>query len=161
MKAKAIKLPEREKGEKGKYGGMGGKRNYMRVLLTNQYLDCNTVGDIFMSMNETNKWDFGKTDLANAYTIKHVLTGLYLTSNEKGELFGSIDLNSTYQKWYLYSTKTDTLYAYQNASNSLFIYADFTGNVYLDESQETTLENGVLKGEGTGFMFTFQNFPKK
>ena len=157
-KGKALKLPEKLD---SKYMGMGGKKNYMRIYVSSQYLDCNTIGDIYMSINTTNKWDFQKTDLDGAYTIKHINTGLYLTSNEKGELFGAINLDSTYQKWYLYKTKTDNLYAYQNASNNLYIFSDLRGKIYLDEEEPSTEVNGTIKGEGTGYMYTFQNFPKK
>ena len=87
------------------------------------YLDSNNVGDVYFSATHLIKWEFTKTDIDGGYYIKHIPTGLYLTSNGKGDLFTSIELNSTFQKWYVHTTTeldiTDIRTAVMNCSSLL------------------------------------------
>ena len=62
---------------------MGGKKCYMRNTYLSLYLDSNNVGDVYFSATNLIKWEFTKTDIDGGYYIKHIPTGLYLTSNEK------------------------------------------------------------------------------
>lgn len=132
---------------------MGGKKCYIRNTYLSLYLDTNNVGDVYFSSANITKWEFIKTDLDGSYFIKHIPTGLYLTSNEKGDIFTSIELNSTFQKWYIHTTTELEIYGYQNCSNELYISVNLKGEIYLNIKDENCAK--------TGLMYTFQFFPKK
>ena len=132
---------------------MGGKKCYMRNTYLSLYLDSNNVGDVYFSATNLTKWEFTKTDIDGGYFIKHIPTGLYLTSNEKGDLFTSIELNSTFQKWYVHTTTEQDIYGYQNCSNELFLAVSLKGEIYLNVKDENSAK--------TGLIYTFQFFPKK
>ena len=80
---------------------MGGKKCYMRNTYLSLYLDSNNVGDVYFSATNLIKWEFTKTDIDGGYYIKHIPTGLYLTSNEKGDLFTSMVRSYYYRARYL------------------------------------------------------------
>lgn len=128
---------------------LGEKSCYIRGDFNSLYLDSNNVGDVYFEMSVVNKWEFIATDLPGGYFIRYIPTQLYLTSNEKGELFTTIELNSTFQKWQLFETSKPEVYAYQNLSNSLYLCVNESDTIYLD----TKCTNG--------FLYTFQFFPKK
>ena len=136
-----------------KVNNLGGKKCYMRSTYLSMYLDTNSVGDVYFSSTNTNKWEFTKTDLDGAYFIKHIPTQLYLTANEKGDLFTAMELNSTFQKWYVHTTSEPEIYAYQNCCNELYFGVSFHGDIYLNEKDENSAK--------TGLIYTFQFFPKK
>ena len=117
--------------ETTKSNRMDGKTYYMRNTFTSCYLDCNNVGNVYFSLNEPCKWEFIKTETVGAYYIKHVNTQLYLTSDEHGDLFTTVSLNSTLQKWNVYKTSTPDVYAYQNLSNGLYIFVNNTNEMFL------------------------------
>ena len=58
----------------GKANRMDGKTFYMRNTFTSCYLDCNNVGDVYFSLENPTKWEFTKTDIPGAYTLKNVNT---------------------------------------------------------------------------------------
>ena len=106
MKGKVIQV------EETKNNKMDMKKCYMRSLFNFCFLETNNVGDVYFSTTEQNKWEFKKTDIPGAYTIKHINTNLFLTSNEKGDIFATVDLNSSFQKWFVFN----------NYENEPFIY---------------------------------------
>ena len=140
--------------EKTKSNRMDKKTFYMRNTFNSSYLDCNNVGNVYFSLNEPCKWEFIKTETVGAYYIKHVNTQLYLTSDEHGDLFTTVSLNSTLQKWNVYKTSTPDVYAYQNLSNGLYIFVNNTNEMFL-----YLLEQAPNKQ--SGLFYTFQRFPKK
>jgi hypothetical protein len=93
--------------------------------------------------------------LVGAYTIKSLNTNLFLTTNEKGEIFTTYDLESSYQKWYVYNTDTKEIYLYKSVANDLIIKVSPMDEVYLDEKDENNENNQV------GLFNSFVNFPKK
>ena len=103
--------------EKTKSNRMDSKTYYMRNTFTSCYLDCNNVGNVYFSLNEPCKWEFKKTETPGAYFIRHINTSLFLTSDEHGDLFTTVSLDSTLQKWNVFNTSSPEVYAYQNLSN--------------------------------------------
>ena len=71
----------------------------------------------------------------------------------KKDLFTSIELNSTFQKWYVHTTSEKDIYGYQNCSNELFLAVSLKGEIYLNVEDENSAK--------TGLIYTFQFFPKK
>ena len=140
--------------ETTKSNRMDGKTYYMRNTFTSCYLDCNNVGNVYFSLNEPCKWEFIKTETQGAYFIKHVNTQLYLTSDEHGDLFTTISLNSTLQKWNVFNTSSPEVYAYQNLSNELYILVNNTNDIFL-------YDLSLASNKQSGLFYTFQRFPKK
>ena len=132
---------------------MGGKTYYVRNTFTSCYLDCNNVGNVYFSLNDPCKWEFIGTETTGAYYLKHVNTQLYLTSDEHGDLFTTVGLNSTLQKWLIHTTSINETYAIKNLSNNLYILVNNTNDIYLYELNDTNKE--------TGLFYAFQRFPKK
>ena len=93
-----------------------------------------------------------KTDIPGAYTIKHINTNLFLTSNEKGDIFATVDLNSSFQKWFVFNSSEAETYAYQNVSNGLYFNVSLRDEIYLDQINTNTKRSLIN---------TFQFFPKK
>ena len=112
--------------EKTKSNRMDNKTHYMRNTFNSSYLDCNNVGNVYFSLNEPCKWEFKKTETPGAYFIKHINTNLFLTSDEHGDLFTTVSLDSTLQKWNVYNTSSPDVYAYQNLSNNLYLFVNNT-----------------------------------
>ena len=135
------------------------RKCYIQSTFNSCFLDCNNVGDVYFSLENPSKWEFSKTDIPGAYTLKNINTNLYLTSNQIGDLFVTVELNNSYQKWNVFNTgdKNDKEenYAYSNLSNDLFFYVSDHDEIYL-YPKDTNEENNfrcIFK--------TFQNFPKK
>ena len=124
----------------------------MRNTYLSLYLDSNNVGDVYFSATNLIKWEFTKTDIDGGYYIKHIPTGLYLTSNEKRSLhFYWTELNFPKMvRSYYYRAR---YYGYQNCSNELFIAVSLKGEIYLNVKDENSAK--------TGLIYTFQFFPKK
>ena len=146
MKGKVIKIDETKNNK------MDMKKCYMRSVFNFCFLETNNVGDIYFSTTEQNKWEFKKTDIQGAYTIKHINTNLFLTSNEKGDIFSTIDLNSSFQKWFVFNSSEAETYAYQNVSNGLYFNVSLRDEIYLDQINTNTKRSLIN---------TFQFFPKK
>ena len=140
--------------EKTKSNRMDSKTYYMRNTFTSSYLDCNNVGNVYFSLNEPCKWEFKKTETPGAYFIRHINTNLFLTSDEHGDLFTTISLNSTLQKWNVFNTSSPEVYAYQNLSNGLYLLVNNTNEVFLYELE-------LAPNKQSGLFYTFQRFPKK
>ena len=140
--------------ETTKSNRMEGKTYYMRNTFTSCYLDCNNVGNVYFSLNEPCKWEFIKTETPGAYYIKHINTQLYLTSDEHGDLFTTISLNSTLQKWCVYVTSTPDVFAYQNLSNGFYIFVNNKNELFMYDMEHAP-------NNQSGLFFTFQRFPKK
>ena len=140
--------------EKTKSNRMDSKTYYMRNTFTSCYLDCNNVGNVYFSLNEPCKWEFKKTETPGAYFIRHINTNLFLTSDEHGDLFTTVSLDSTLQKWNVFNTSSPEVYAYQNLSNGLYILVNNTNELFLYD-----LEHAPNKQ--SGLFYTFQRFPKK
>ena len=131
------------------------KKMYMRSSFNSCYLDNNNVGDVYFSLDNPNKWEFKATDMIGAYTIKSLNTNLLLTTNEKGEIFTTYDLDSSYQKWYVYNTDTKEIYLFKSVANDLIIKVSPLDEIYLDEQDENNENNQ------SGLFNSFVNFPKK
>jgi len=132
------------------------KKMYMRSSFNSCYLDNNNVGDVYFSLDNPNKWEYKGTDMIGAYTIKSLNTNLFLTTNERGEIFTTYDLNSSsYQKWYVINTDTKDVYLYKNFANDLIVKVSPLDEIYLDEKDENDENNQV------GLFNSFVNFPKK
>ncbi len=140
--------------EKTKSNRMDSKTYYMRNTFTSCYLDCNNVGNVYFSLNEPCKWEFKKTETQGAYVIRHINTNLYLTSDEHGDLFTTVSLNSTLQKWNVFNTSSPDIYAYQNLSNGLYIFVSKANELFMYELDQAP-------DKQTGLFYTFQRFPKK
>jgi hypothetical protein len=135
------------------------KKCFLQSTFNSCYLDCNNVGDVYFSLDNPTKWEFKKTDIPGAYTLKNINTDLYLTSNEIGDLFATVELNNSFQKWNVFNTgdKNDKeeKYAYANLSNDLYFNISNQDEIYLNPKSENDENNQrcIFK--------TFQNFPKK
>lgn len=155
---------KKKKGKKGKKGKkeekeitisekkqnkMEGKTYYLRSTFNSSYLDCDNIGDVYFSLSDPCKWEFIKTDLPGTYFMKHVNTQLFLTSNERGDIFTTVELNNSFQKWSVFSAGPEN-FAYQNLSNELFFHVNNKDVIYLDENPDAQ-----------GLFNTFQRFPKK
>ena len=81
--------------EKTKSNRMDSKTYYIRNTFTSCYLDCNNVGNVYFSLTEPCKWEFKKTETPGAYFIRHINTNLFLTSDEHGDLFTTVSLDSS------------------------------------------------------------------
>ena len=135
-----------------KVKGMDGKTYYIKNTANSYFLDCNNVGNVYFNKDPC-KWEFIKTETIGTYFIKHVNTGLYRTSDEHGEIFTTVLLNSTLQKWNIFSTPSvPETYNYQNMSNELYILVSKTEDVFLYD---------IHHNKDAGFFHTFQRFPKK
>lgn len=183
MKGKGKGKPKKRITINDKPVSLGGKKCYMMSNYWFQYLDTNNVGDLFFGLTNPIKWEFIKSDIDNACLIRHIPTQLYLTTNEKGDVFTSVDLQSTFQKWWTYPTSEAEVYAYQNCANELWLHISPGGELYMDLTEETPEEKAEKlekdkggknskkndKGkkaageekEKTGLFKTFQFFPKK
>ena len=146
MKGKVITI------EETKANKMDMKKCYMRNIFNFCFLETNNVGVVYFSTTEQNKWEFKKIDIPGAYTIKHINTNLLLTSNEKGDIFSTIDLNSSFQKWFVFNSSEAETYAYQNVSNGLYFNVSLRDEIYLDQINTNTKRSLIN---------TFQFFPKK
>ena len=77
-----------------------------------------------------------------------------MTSDEHGDLFTTVSLDSTLQKWNVFNTSSPEVYAYQNLSNNLYLFVNNTNEVFLYDID-------MAPNKQSGLFYTFQRFPKK
>jgi hypothetical protein len=110
--------------DKGLDKKKGGKSYVILSMICGLYLDSNYQGDVYYYNGEErnlyHKWLFEKTDSLGQYYLKNVVTGLYLTSDELGNLLTTTFLGTAYQKWKAFINK-ELDSAIKNVGNDYFL----------------------------------------
>jgi len=102
-----------------------GKTLFFQSKCVKTFVDSNHCGELFLSSTERQgyqKWEFQMADLPGFYYIKNVTTGLYISSNECGEIFCNVlDPNSSYQRWRVNLTSEPEWYVLYNVGNDMVL----------------------------------------
>jgi hypothetical protein len=141
--------------DKGLDKKKGGKSYVVQNQTCSLYLDASYSGDVFYfdgngdERNAYHKWEFGKTEQAGVYFLKSVLTGLYLTTDEIGNIITTAFLDTNFQKWKVYMNK-EADSAIKNVGNDFFITLNATNKIMLRKFDDTKTKE-----------FLFQIDPRK
>lgn len=104
---------------------LNGKSLFFQSNCVKTYMDSNHSGDLFLSSTERQgyqKWEFQIADMPGFYFVKNSVTGLYLSSNECGELFCNVfNPNSSYQRWRVNLTSEPEWYVIFNVGNEMVL----------------------------------------
>jgi hypothetical protein len=108
-----------------------GSKSFFIKMGTN-YIDSNNLGQLFLyrdtkERNLYQKWEF-TTDTPGTYLIKNVFTGLYLTTDERGNIYVTSKLDSVYQKWTVYENSS---IAIRNNCNKMIICKNKLNQIFM------------------------------
>lgn len=126
---------------------LNGKSLYIINLDGFKFLDSNFSSNIFYNMTDRQKyqkWEFIKNDTINSYLIKNSQTGLFLTSNDSGELFTDTILpenNNSAQKWLIASTSDNDAFLIQNYLNSFYLDSNSLNFPFLSKLNESSFSD--------------------
>ena len=118
---------------------------YLQSNFCKYFLDSNNNGDLFLNRNDrvaNQKWEFSTPDVAGEYFLKNVSTGLYLSTNDYGDLFTDIQiLESSYQRWKIHNTTDPDNYTIVNKGNDLIISCNKTNKIIMRPIDPIVYEN--------------------
>ncbi len=127
-----------------------GKILFIQHSTSKYYVDSNNSGDLYLNNNERvgfQKWEFQNTDIPGNYYIKNSITGLYLNSNEFGELYCYLfNPFSSYQMWKVHLTTEANFYVILNVGNDLALTANKFNKImlyYFDKIMFDQLDTNV------------------
>jgi hypothetical protein len=124
---------------------------FVRSVDANMLLDANYVGKIVLSDPDNNrqvyqKFEFSSTETPGVYTMKSVLSGLFLSGDEVGNIFADVqDTYNSFQKWYILETTAGT-YCIRNYSSNLAITVSLLNELYCRELPGSSKQK-VLEGK--------------
>jgi hypothetical protein len=137
---------------------LNGKNLFLQSNACKYYLDSNNSSDLFLNPTERQgfqKWEFQTADLPGFYFIKNTITGLYVSSNECGELFCNIfNPNSSYQRWRINLTSEPEWYVIFNVGNDLILGLNKANKLMLKVFDKVLFEKLEI-------MYAFLLFAKK
>jgi hypothetical protein len=137
---------------------LNNKGFYLQSNYCKYFLDSNNNGDLFLNKNErtaNQKWEFFTPDTAGEYFLKNISTGLYLSSNDYGDLFTDVQiLDSSYQRWKIHNTTDADNYTIINKANDLIISCNKTNKIIMKPIDPIVYEK-------LEFMFVFTFTAKK
>lgn len=111
---------------------------FVRSVDANMLLDANYVGKVVLSDPDNNRQVYQKfevvmTETPSVYWMKSVLSGLFLSGDEVGNVFCELqDVYSSFQKWYLLETTVGTT-VIKNFANNLGITVSLLNELYCKE----------------------------
>jgi hypothetical protein len=133
--------------DKGLDKKKGAKSFVIQSALCFLYLDSNSSGDVYYyggeERNSFHKWLFEKTDTAGIYYLKGVATGLYLTSDELGNIITAPKLNSAFQKWKCFTNK-ELESMIQNSGNNYYISINMRNKLIMASYECETMINEFI-----------------
>ena len=101
------------------------KTFYIQSNFSKYFIDSNNNGDLFLNRNDrvaNQKWEFTTPDTAGEYFLKNVATGLFLSTNDYGDLFTDIHiLESSHQRWKVHNTSDADNYTFVNKGNDFML----------------------------------------
>lgn len=140
---------------------LGGKSYYMDNKFCTQRLDSNFFGEVFLNQflvrNFYQKWEYIVTDTPGIYYLKNVITGLFLTSNQIGDLYTTIFEGTAYQKWKIMATSEKEIYVFINYGNEFVLDCNVMNMIYLNKLSSEQYEDAKTNI----LYFIYQNLPKK